>query len=75
MTQRLDRPLTKIATFNGPVAVGRFPDGTLIVAGPQDQPVLIRNGAVMRINPEAPGQMDGDLVFSYEGVLAALRGG
>lgn len=75
MTQRLNRPLTKLATFNGPVAIGKFDDGTLCVAGPNDQPVLIRGGCVMRLNPCAPGGEPGDMVFSYEGILNALGQG
>ena len=63
MTIRLDRPLTKIAgPFNGPVAIGKFEDGTLCVAGPLDEPILIRNGVVMTVASNDP---NGDIVFSY----------
>lgn len=63
MTIRLDRPLTKIAgPFNGPVAIGKFEDGTLCIVGPQDEPILIRNGVVMTL---AERKADGDLEFSY----------
>lgn len=72
MAQRLDRPLTPLATFNGPVKIGKFDDGTLCVAGPNDEPVLIRDGSVMRLNPRATDP-NGDLVFAYEGVLRALE--
>lgn len=72
MPQRLDRPVTYLATFNGPVKIGKFSDGTLLVAGPNDQPILVRDGEVMRLNAAA-SQPNGDLVFSYEGVLRALE--
>jgi len=62
VTERLERPLKKIAgPFIGPVSVGAFDDGTLCIAGPNDSPVLIRNGGVMRLT----GQQGDDLVFSY----------
>lgn len=54
-----------VATFNGPVSIARFDDGTLIVAGPQDEPVLIRNGTLMKCeNPDVlMNGGNGDLVF------------
>lgn len=61
MTTRLDRPLTMIAFF-GPVSIGTFDDGTIYVVGPNDAPVLIRNGAVMTL---AEIKANGDLEFSY----------
>jgi hypothetical protein len=63
MATRLERPLTKIAgPFNGPVCIGQFDDGTLCIAGPNDEPVLIRNGGVMKITEKLP---NGDLFFNY----------
>ena len=60
---RLDRPLTQIAgPFVGPVKLGQFEDGTIIVAGPNDKPVLIRNGKVMHFVEK---DSQGDVVFSY----------
>lgn len=63
MVMRLNRPLTPIAgPFVGPIKIGRFEDGTLLVAGPNDRPVLIRHGAAMYL---AEHQDSGDLLFSY----------
>lgn len=63
MAIRMDRPLTRIAgPFNGPISIGQFEDGTLCVAGPNDEPVLIRNGKVMNL---AQKLENGDLEFSY----------
>jgi hypothetical protein len=72
MPQRLNRPLTILAEFSGPVRVGKFDDGTLLIGGPNDAPVLIREGCIMRLNSSATGEQEGDLVFAYEGVLRAL---
>lgn len=70
MPTRLDHPLMKLAQFKGPIAIGRFDDGTLLVAGPMDEPILIRDGCVMRLNSDATTkEADGDMVFSYESVL------
>lgn len=63
MVTRLDRPLKRIAgPFVGPVTIGKFDDGTIIVAGPNDKPVLIRDGSVMHFVDK---NGDGDIVFSY----------
>lgn len=63
MATRLDRPLTKIAgPFNGPLVIGKFGDGTLCIAGPNDEPVLIRDGTAMTL---AAHKENGDLEFSY----------
>ena len=68
MAQRLNRPLTKIAgPFNGPVAIGQFEDGTLIVVGPDDEPIMIRHGKVMKLDPV--NCTDEDMSFQYEGIL------
>lgn len=69
MTQRLDRPLTFVAQFSGPVKIGRFDDGTLIIAGPYDEPIMIRNGQIRRLCATHP---NGDLEF--EGAVSATLG-
>jgi hypothetical protein len=70
MAVRLDRPVTVIATFFGSVTMGQFEDGTIIVAGPHDQPVLIRNGQIRRLIAKHP---NGDMEF--EGAVSAAVGG
>lgn len=62
MATRLERPLKKLATVAGPVAIGVFEDGTFIVAGPNDKPLLLRHGAVMETVEYAA---NGDLTFQY----------
>lgn len=69
MTQRLDRPLMHVATFFGPVKIGRFDDGTLIIAGPNDEPLIIRNGQIRKLQAKHP---NGDLLF--EGAASATLG-
>ena len=62
MATRMDRPLTRIAgPFVGPISIGQFEDGTLCVAGPNDEPVLIRDGKVMKL---AAHLENGDLEFT-----------
>ena len=70
MAQRLNRPLTMLATFSGPITIGRFDDGTICVAGPNDPPILIRDGSVMRLDPSAKGEVEGDMVFAHERILS-----
>lgn len=67
MTQRLDRPVTLLATFSGPVKIGKFDDGTILVAGPNDEPILIRNGNVMSLRER---RESGDLEFGYDHIKA-----
>jgi hypothetical protein len=69
MAYRLDRPVTVIATFFGPVTMGQFGDGAIIIAGPQDQPVIIINGQVRRLIAKHP---NGDMEF--EGAVSAVVG-
>ena len=62
MTTRLERPVKKLVTITGPVAIGVFEDGTVLVAGPNDKPFLIRHGGVMEAI-EYP--LKGDITFQY----------
>lgn len=67
MPHRLDRPITFVAQFSGPVKIGKFEDGTIVVAGPNDEPILIRNGKVMSLRER---RENGDLEFGYDHIRA-----
>ena len=69
MTQRLDHPITLLATFSGPVKIGKFDDGTILVASPNDEPILIRNGNVMSLRER---RENGDLEFGYDHIKAMV---
>ncbi len=72
MPIRLDRPLTPIIEFSGPVRIGRFDDGTLLVVSPNDEPILIRNGQVRRLKAKHPnGDMEFEGAVSASGLLDA----
>jgi hypothetical protein len=60
--RRLPGTPKKLATLTGPVAVGIFSDGTIMIGGPNDDPVLIANGRLMRAENYVPG-LKGDISF------------
>lgn len=63
MVHQIQGAVKKLCILKGPVAVGIFDDGTIILGDLADGPILIRNGALMR-----PDQWPivGDITFSYE---------
>jgi hypothetical protein len=61
---RLHGPVTKLMKTNGRVAIGIFEDGTIIVAGPEDRPMLFRNGGMMAPEHYEAGAK-GDVEFRY----------
>lgn len=63
MPDRLDRPITLLCAMTGPIKLGKFDDGTIIAAGPNDEPVLIRDGRVME---KTEHRDNGDLVFCFK---------
>ena len=67
---RLNGPVKKLAVMKGPLAVGVFDDGTFLLAGPNDAPILLRLGGLM--TPEQY-PTKGDLVFTYFPELARKR--
>lgn len=71
MAIRLDHPLTVVAEFSGTVLIGRFDDGTLIVASKNDEPLIIRDGQIRRLKIKHPnGDMEFEGAVSAAGVLA-----
>lgn len=62
MPQRLHGPVKRLAKVNGPVAIGVFEDGTILVAGPNDKPMLFRHGGAMELVEAVPG---GDYEFQF----------
>ena len=43
---RLNGPVSRLVRTKGPVAIGMFPDGSILIVGPQDMPVIVKGGKV-----------------------------
>jgi hypothetical protein len=57
MVTTVSGPAKLLKTLNGPVSMAVLPDGSIFVAGPEDKPFLIRNGAIMEIVLETPHEV------------------
>lgn len=62
--KRLGGQPKMLTKTNGPVVVGIFDDGTIMVVGPNDAPVLIRHRAIMSAD-QYPMPKGSDIHFRY----------